>query len=308
MSEKKLRILVAVGEAGGAASGLRELYPGVQDGLELTIVSAVSTLIATLEIFDPEVIFLDLSLARLDPLDAVRRVHRSAPDVPLIVLADRNDNDWAARTRRQGALDCLPKEFIRTPALGRILRVALEHNTVEGLADLLRDPLTGLYTRDGFLTIGERAVETARLRKSSLVLLCARIENLAILRTESGPSAIESALVGVTTVLSASFRRTDILARLGQSQFAALAVDAVEPSLAVLCQRLEKRLEVLNRDRSSMGPDPLELRLSARFRSSQETASFAEFLDSVEAELRVPAIPLTEETASCKTANAAEKK
>ena len=308
MSEKKLRILVAEGEAGGAASGLRELYPGVQDGLELTIVSAVSTLIATLEIFDPEVIFLDLSLARLDPLDAVRRVHRSAPDVPLIVLADGNDKDWAARTRSQGALDCPPKEFIRTPALGRILRMALEHNTVEGLADLLRDPLTGLYTRDGFLTLGERAVETARLRKSSLVLLCARIENLAVLRKESGFSAIESALVEVTTLLSASFRRTDILARLGESQFAALAVDAVEPSVAVLCQRLEKRQEVLNRNRGSWGPGLVELRLSARFWSPQETASFSEFLDSVEEELRTPAISLTEETVSRNTVKAAEKK
>lgn len=44
------------------------------------------------------------------------------------------------------------------------MRAALERNTLEGLADLLRDSLTGLYTRDGFLTLGARAMEMAKSR------------------------------------------------------------------------------------------------------------------------------------------------
>src|SRR5216684_3864598 len=67
MNEKKLRILLAEGDSGETAAALRELYPEGQDGLELTNVSAVSTLIATLEIVNPEFIFLDLSLAHPDP-------------------------------------------------------------------------------------------------------------------------------------------------------------------------------------------------------------------------------------------------
>src|SRR5258707_6104259 len=59
---------------------------------------------------------------------------------------------------------------------------------------------------------------------------------------------------------------TDIVARLEESQFAALAVDAIEPSAPVLCQRVEKRIAVLNRD---MGPwGPLELRISEIGRAS----------------------------------------
>ena len=45
MFEKKLRILVAEGNAGELAPTLRALYPEAQDGLELTVVSGVSTLI-----------------------------------------------------------------------------------------------------------------------------------------------------------------------------------------------------------------------------------------------------------------------
>jgi diguanylate cyclase (GGDEF)-like protein len=268
----------------------------------LTNVSSVSTLIATLEIVNPEVIFLDLSLVQPDPLDGVRRVHRSAP---LIVLADSSDKNSAVRSLSQGALDYLLKGSIDSRTLERTLRAALEHNMLEGLADLLRDPLTRLYTRDGFLTLGESAMETAKKRESTLVLLCMRIENLDKLRADFGPSAVENSLCEVAAMLLGSFRGTDIVARLGESQFAALAVDAAEPSAQVLCQRLEKRIAMLNRD---MGPwGPLELRTSVRFWSAKESMAFSELLDIVEAGLRFPAFPPAGQIASRKTLNVAKE-
>jgi len=306
MVERKLRILLAEGSPGEAASGLRVLYPEGQDGLELTQVSSVSTLVATLEIVNPEIIFLDLALARPDALDTVRRVHRSAPAVPLIILADANEKECAIRSLSQGTQDYLLKGSIDSRTLERVLRAALEHNTVEGLADLLRDPLTGLYTRDGFLTLGEHAMETAKSRASTLVLLCMTIKNLAPLREGFGPSAVESSLCEVAKLLAASFRRTDILARLGESQFAALAVDAAEPSAPVLRQRLEKRIVMLNRDIGPRGP--LELCMSARFWSPEEAIVFSDFLDSVETELLFPPVPSNKELATHQAINLAKER
>jgi len=305
MIGKKLRILLAEGSPGETASGLRALYPEGQDDLELTNVSSVSTLVATLDIVNPEIIFLDLALAHPDPLDTVRRVHRSAPAVPLIILADASEKDCAIRSLTQGTQDYLLKGFIDSRTLERVLRAALERNTLEGLADLLRDSLTGLYIRDGFLALGERAVETAKSRDSTLVLLCLRIENLAAVRAEYGPSAVDSSLCEVAKLLTGSFRRTDIVARLGESQFAALAVDAAEPSAPVLRQRLEKRVVMLNRDIGPWGP--LELRMSARFWSPKEAIAFSKFLDSVETELRFSPVPSAGETAPRQTINAAKE-
>jgi hypothetical protein len=94
------------------------------------------------------------------------------------------------------------------------------------------------------------------------------------------------------------------VARLGESQFAALAVDAAEPSARVLCQRLEKHVVMLN---LAMGPwGPLELRMSARFWSPKEATVFSEFLDSVESELRFPPAASAEETAPRQAINAAK--
>ena len=305
MNEKKLRILVAEGNPGEIAPALRALYPEAQDSLDLTVVSGVSILIATLDIVNPEVIFLDLALTHPAPMDAVRRVQRSAPAVPLIVVAGASDKDCAVNSLSHGAQDYLLKGFIDSRTLERVLRAALERNTLEGLADLLRDPLTGLYTRDGFLTLGARAMEMAKNRGSTLVLLCLRIENLEAVRTGYGPSAVESSLSEVAKVLAGSFRRTDILARLGESQFAALAVDAVEPSAPVLRQRLEKRIEMLDRDIGPWGP--LELRMSARFWSAKDAIVFSEFLDSVESELRIPPATSAEEAQARQTVSAAEE-
>jgi len=305
MNEKKLRILVAEGNPGEIAPALRALYPEAQDSLDLTVVSGVSILIATLDIVNPEVIFLDLALTHPAPMDAVRRVQRSAPAVPLIVVAGASDKDCAVNSLSHGAQDYLLKGFIDSRTLERVLRAALERNTLEGLADLLRDPLTRLYTRDGFLTLGARAMEMAKNRGSTLVLLCLRIENLEAVRTGYGPSAVESSLSEVAKVLAGSFRRTDILARLGESQFAALAVDAVEPSAPVLRQRLEKRIEMLDRDIGPWGP--LELRMSARFWSAKDAIVFSEFLDSVESELRIPPATSAEEAQARQTVSAAEE-
>lgn len=296
MSEKKLRVLLAEGSPGETAAALRALYLEDQDNLELTNVSSVSTLIATLEVVNPEVIFLDLSLAVPNPLVEVRRVHRSAPGVPLIVLAQDSEKHCAVQSLTQGAQDYLVKGFIDTKTLERVLRVALEHNTLEGLADLLRDSQTGLYIRDGFLTLAEHAMEAAKSKGSTLVLLCLRIENVQALRDEFGPGAVEKCSCEVAKLLSGSFRRTDIVGRIGERQFAALAVDAAEPSAPVLCQRLQKRIAILNRDIGPLGP--LELRMSARFWSPKESITFSQFLDIVEAGLQSEPIQSSEATAS----------
>lgn len=289
MSGKKLHILLAEGDSGEAAGALRALFPVEQRTLELTVVSAISILIPTLEIVNPEIILLDLSLAHPNPLDVVRRVHRAAPAVPLIVIAELGDRNLAAQCLDHGALDYLLKGCLDASAFERVLRPASQQNIFDGLAGLLRDPVTGLYTRDGFLSLGARALDTAKRNLNTLILLCIRIENQTPVRAEFGRSAKESSLRDVAAVLTGSFRRTDIVALLGESEFAALAVNAIEPSGPVLCQRLQKRIAVLNHN---PGPGrPLKIRMSVGFWSSADTRSFAELLDSVEAGLRADPAP-----------------
>lgn len=280
----KLRLFVAEGQSGQVTSALRQLFPDDQGGMELTEISGLPTLMAALEFGDPEVILFDLALAHPEALGGVRRLHRAKPEVPLIVVADEADKQTAVASLSEGAIGYLLKGFIDANTLQRALQGALERNTLTGLADLLRDMLTGLYIRDGFVTLGEHTLEAAKQKRGDLVLLCARLENAESLRREFGQSALEQSLQEVAALLTRSFRRTDLVGRIGESQFAALAVDAIEPSVPVLLQRLRKHLDALNREADLRGP--LELRMVARFWPRNESSTFANFLDDVEAGLR----------------------
>jgi diguanylate cyclase (GGDEF)-like protein len=282
--QRKVRILLAEDDAQETADTLGMLFPGATGGLDLTVVSTMATLIPTVKMVDPELILLDLGLSLTDPLDAVHLVHRSAPGIPLVVLADPAKKQYAAQSLSEGALDYVLKGFMDARTLGRVLRTALERNTFEGLADLLRDPLTGLYTRDGLLTLGTRCQEDAHRTGGAMVLICALLENLQILREGFGPGAADSALRDVAQLLVESCRRSDVVARLGTEQFAMLAVDAVAPSAPVMLQRLERRLAVHNETRSPWGP--IDLRLSVGSWSAKSGRTFSEFVDVVEAELR----------------------
>jgi len=282
--------LVAEGASGQTASVLRRLFPDDEGGAQLTEVSRISTLMASLKLVSPAVILLDLALGNPDVLGTVRLIHRTKPEVPLIVIGDSAKKEIAAASLREGAMDYLLNDHLDPQTLDRVLRGALERNAFKELADLLRDPVTGLYIRDGFLRLGSHIMETARDRGGTLVLLCARFENLERIRKQYGQHAADSSLQEIATLLTRSFRRTDLMARIGDSQFAALAVDAIEPSAPVLLQRLRKRLEAFNSANSRFGP--LELHMVARFWAGKGARTFAEFLDEVETGLRAtePAI------------------
>jgi diguanylate cyclase (GGDEF)-like protein len=292
MTGEKFRVLLAEKEPAEAAESLIALYPEPASKLELSIVSTIPTLLATIEMAAPEAIFLDLSLGRPDPLDAVRRVHRAAPGIPLIVFAGVEDRGYASRSISAGAIDYLLKGFMDARTIERVLRTALERNTLGGLTDLLRDPLTGFYNREGLTTLGTRAMEAATRSGGTLVLLCALIENLSSLHKEFGPGASEDVLRETAGLLRVCFRRGDVLGRLGNAQFCALAIDAAEPSAPVLRQRVESRRAILNQTSPPWGP--LVLRLSVGYWGANDMRTFAEFLDSVESELRRPEAMLSE--------------
>jgi two-component system, cell cycle response regulator len=292
MDGKKFRLLLAESHPGEAVTCLRALYPEPDSRLELSVVSTIPPLLATIELAAPETILLDLSLGRPDPLDAVRRVHRAAPGIPLIVFADKADKYYATRSISEGAIDYLLKGFMDARTVERVLRTALEHNTLEGLADLLRDQVTGLYNRDGFAALGTHSMETATRSGGTLVLLCALIENFSSLQEEYGIRGSEQAIREAADLITNCFRRSDFVARLGIAQFAALALDAAEPSAEVLRQRVESRLAIYNQTRLPWGP--IVLRVSAGYWSPNDSRCFGEFLDAVEAVLRLPEMPLSQ--------------
>jgi len=284
MTKRRLRLLLAEKGHGEAAAALHALYAESDPALDLTVVSTVATLLATIKVVDPEIILLDLSLNLREPMDAVHLVHRTAPGVPLVVFADPAEKEQATSMSAAGAIDLVLKGQIDAHTLERVLRTALERNTLTGLTDLLRDQATGLYTRDGFLTVGARRQAEEIRVGGSLVLICVLFENLRALRDAFGPGTADHALKEVATLLKGCCRRSDVVGRLGEAQFAILGVDAVAPSMEVMRNRLQRNLAVHNQARSPWGP--IDLRTSIGSWTPNDPHTFSEFLDGIESRLR----------------------
>src|SRR5271168_3270855 len=99
---KKICILLAGDRNGKAAQSFRALFAPPEHLLELTAVSTVTTLLATLGVVSPEIIVLDLDLAHPSPRETVRRVHRAAPSTPLVMLADEGQKKDAKHALSEG--------------------------------------------------------------------------------------------------------------------------------------------------------------------------------------------------------------
>ena len=278
MHGRKLRVLMAEGEPARISKALRSLFPDEESELQLTVVSTVSVLLPTIQLVGPEILFLDLSISGPDALATVRAVHRAAPSLPLITLGSSTEKLMAEGSLREGAQDFLLKDIADAKAVERVLRTALERNTVAGLADLLRDDMTALYNQDGFQALAAKYLQLAQRSDGQLVLISVRIKNLGALNTEFGPSGADSAIKEVAELLKGSFRRTDPKARLSAGDFAVLAADAAEPSVAIIRQRLETRLAACNRAREPWGT--IELGITAEFWSSRAAKKFSEIMDS----------------------------
>lgn len=280
---QKLRVLMAEAEPARVSKLLRSLYPEEEDSLQLTLVSTISIILPTIQLVGPEVVFLDLSLCGADALATVRAIHRCAPSLPLITIGETDHKELAERSLREGALDFLLKDVAEIKTLERVLRAALERNTVSGLADLLRDQATGLYNGEGFRALTAKYVQAAQRTGGQLMLLAIHIQNLDELHKEFGPSNAESAIKETAELLKGSFRRTDLVARLSGGDFLVLAADAPEPSAAILRQRLEGRRVALNRQREPWGS--IELKLDVAFWSAAQGRPFSTISDSLLTEL-----------------------
>lgn len=79
--------------------------------------------LAALEVEEPDLVLLDLSLPDADGLTGLHRVQDLAPSVPVVVVSGHADDELAREAVRQGAQDYLNKDQLDT----RVLQRSIEH-------------------------------------------------------------------------------------------------------------------------------------------------------------------------------------
>jgi len=110
----------------------------------------------------------------------------------------------------------------------------------------LRDELTQLYNRRGFLELAHHQLLLAARARSPLTVFYADLNGMKIINDELGHEMGDRALVAVAQVLSKVFRVADILARLGGDEFAVLAVACDAEGAAIANARVRKLVDEFN--------------------------------------------------------------
>ena len=106
----------------------------------------------------------------------------------------------------------------------------------------LRDDLTGIYNRRGFALLAEQRLKESRRSGSTLTIVYADVDHLKSINDGFGHNAGDIALGLCARALEATFRESDIVARIGGDEFVALA-EADAPSISTVTMRLKQELD-----------------------------------------------------------------
>ncbi len=110
----------------------------------------------------------------------------------------------------------------------------------------LRDELTGLYNRRGFMEVAEHQLKAAARSLEPCVVFFADLNGMKLINDQLGHEMGDHALRAAADVLTGVFRASDVVARLGGDEFAVFAGDCDELGIATTYARIEERVSELN--------------------------------------------------------------
>jgi diguanylate cyclase (GGDEF)-like protein len=116
----------------------------------------------------------------------------------------------------------------------------------EILALSITDQLTGLHNRRGFLSLAEQQLKLSNRNKRPMLLFFADLDGLKLINDTLGHEEGDRALIEAAIVLRETFRSSDIIARLGGDEYAALSLDITESNSEIFTARLQQLIDKLN--------------------------------------------------------------
>lgn len=110
----------------------------------------------------------------------------------------------------------------------------------------ITDQLTGLFNRRGFFTLAEQQLKIAERSNGILLLLFADLDYLKWINDNLSHSKGDAAIIEVASILKEVFRESDILARIGGDEFAALVSASGVEDIDVIESRLQQQIDIHN--------------------------------------------------------------
>lgn len=200
---------------------------------------------------DLDCVLLDLSLPDSDGLEGLAKVQEVAPELPVIVLTGKDDEQMAVQAVHQGAQDYLAKRTVDGHLLARAIRYAIQrkHSELELARRAMYDSLTGLANRALFTDRLKVALARTDRSPHDVAVMFLDLDRFKAVNDGLGHDIGDTLLRDVAVRLEELVRPSDTIARFGGDEF------------LVLCEDIENRRHaVVIAERLSGGlADPFEI-------------------------------------------------
>jgi diguanylate cyclase (GGDEF)-like protein len=110
------------------------------------------------------------------------------------------------------------------------------------------DELTNLLNRTGFFLLVEQQLKIADRKKKGMLLVYIDLNNLKQINDTFGQKAGDMALSDIGNIIKNAFRKSDIIAHIGEDEFAILAIEASWAVAEIFAMRLQECLEKFNKE------------------------------------------------------------
>lgn len=246
-----MKVLLVEAESEGL-SGIEKILAHLPvSGIELEREAELAGALERISRGGIDLVLLDLTLPDSQGIATFERAYAFAPDVPIVVLTEVEDEKVGLGTVKGGAQDFLIKGQVGPEVLSRSISYAVErHRLTSALRSLsLIDDLTGLYNRRGFTDLAEQHLRLARRSSRAVLLFYLDVDRLKTINDTLGHHVGDRALNKVADILRETFRQSDIIARVGGDEFSVMALEVSEQHQRELLVRMREKVEGVNRRR-----------------------------------------------------------
>jgi diguanylate cyclase (GGDEF)-like protein len=110
----------------------------------------------------------------------------------------------------------------------------------------ITDELTGLKNRRGFFLLAEQLIKAANRQKTKIWFIFIDVDGMKSVNDKYGHSEGDVSLTATAVILKNTFRESDVVARIGGDEFAAIIAGAGENSGCAILARLRENLDLYN--------------------------------------------------------------
>lgn len=138
------------------------------------------------------------------------------------------------------------------------------------------DDLTNLLNRRGFFFLSDQQLKMARRKEKGVLLVYADFDNLKQISDNFGHKAGDKALINVAEIIKATFRKSDIIARIGEDEFSVLATETSWAVADTLAFRLQENVRSYN---ATTQPYKLSLSIGLSYYDPENPCSLEELIE-----------------------------